>query len=75
MRLEGNVGLYYPYRQYTNLFIFRFVTLLCLRSTLRLFQFIQELDSLHFVLFLSDKGPMLETLDYTIRIGSTPKSS
>ena len=22
--------------------------------------------------FLSDKGPMLETLDYTIRIGSTP---
>ena len=25
-----------PYRQYTNLFIFRFVSLLCLRSTLRL---------------------------------------
>ena len=25
----------------------------------------------HF-LFLSDEGPMLETLDYTIRIGSTP---
>ena len=23
-------------------------------------------------LFLSDEGPMLETLDYTIRIGSTP---
>ena len=23
-------------------------------------------------MFLSDKGPMLETLDYTIRIGSTP---
>ena len=23
-------------------------------------------------LFLSDDGPMLETLDYTIRIGSTP---
>ena len=22
--------------------------------------------------FLSDEGPMLETLDYTIRIGSTP---
>ena len=24
------------------------------------------------MLFLSDEGPMLETLDYTIRIGSTP---
>ena len=24
------------------------------------------------VLFLSDEGPTLETLDYTIRIGSTP---
>ena len=23
-------------------------------------------------MFLSDEGPMLETLDYTIRIGSTP---
>ena len=23
-------------------------------------------------MFLSGKGPMLETLDYTIRIGSTP---
>ena len=27
----------YPYRQYNNLFIFRFVSLLCLRSTLRLY--------------------------------------
>ena len=25
-----------------------------------------------FFLFLSDEGPMLETLDYTIRMGSTP---
>ena len=25
-----------------------------------------------FILFLSDEGPMLETLDHTIRIGSTP---
>ena len=25
-----------------------------------------------FFFFLSDEGPMLETLDYTIRIGSTP---
>ena len=24
------------------------------------------------MLFLSDEGPMLETLDFTIRIGSTP---
>ena len=24
------------------------------------------------ILFLSDEGPTLETLDYTIRIGSTP---
>ena len=28
-----------PYWQYTDLFIFRFVSLLCLRSTLRLFYF------------------------------------
>ena len=27
--------------------------------------------SLHFI-FLSDEGPTLETLDFTIRIGSTP---
>ena len=33
------LGLYYPYRQHTDLFIFRFVSLLCLRSTPRLFQF------------------------------------
>ena len=33
-----NVRLYYPYWQYTDLFIFRFVSLLCLRSTLRLLQ-------------------------------------
>ena len=33
-----NVRLYYPYWQYTNLFIFRFVSLLCLRSTLRWFK-------------------------------------
>ena len=26
-------------------------------------------------MFLSDEGPMLETLDYTIRIGSTPTFS
>ena len=35
-----------------------------------------EDDSFYMVetetLFLSDEGPMLETLDYTIRIGSTP---
>ena len=27
-----------------------------------------------YFLFLPDEGPMLETLDYTIRIGSTPTS-
>ena len=32
-----NVRLYYPYRQYTNLFIVWFVSEHCLRSTLRLF--------------------------------------
>ena len=31
------VRLYYPYRLYINLFIFRFVSPLCLRRTLRLF--------------------------------------
>ena len=31
-----NARLYYSYWQYTDLFIFRFVSLLCLRSTLRL---------------------------------------
>ena len=36
---------------------------------LRLFRF-----SFSFVWFLSDEGPTLETLDYTIRIGSTPTS-
>ena len=27
---------------------------------------------IYYFLFLSDEGPMLETLDHTIRIGSTP---
>ena len=31
-----NVRLYYPYWQYTDLFTFQFVSLLCLRNTLRL---------------------------------------
>ena len=34
----GNARLYYPYWRYTDLFIFRFVSLLCLRSTLRLYK-------------------------------------
>ena len=132
-----NVRLYFPYWQYTDLFIFRFVSLLCLRSTLRLFHFwifyrcdpmpnlkkfchnlrhklvshlfpfLTSINKLALRLFdlifsktrisshitfisrclcgkviphgfrsssrfLSDEGPMLETLDYTIRIGSTP---
>ena len=32
-------------------------------------QFIQYIN---LFVFLSDEGPMLETLDYTIRIGDTP---
>ena len=38
-----NVRLYYPYWQYTDLFIFRFVFLLSLRSTLRLLKLICDL--------------------------------
>ena len=37
-----NIRLYYPYWLYTDHFIFRFVSLLCLRSTLCLFQFGQS---------------------------------
>ena len=36
----SNVRLYYPYHPYTNLFIFQFVSLLCLRSTLRTYIYI-----------------------------------
>ena len=32
----------------------------------------QSRDTNRNLTFLSDEGPMLETLDYTIRIGSTP---
>ena len=37
-----------------------------------LFKLSKNLDLTQLNLFLSDEGPMLETLDYTIRIGSTP---
>ena len=37
-----NVRLYYPYWQYTDLFIFRFVSLLCLCSTLLLFNYFHK---------------------------------
>ena len=43
-----NARLYYPNRQYTNLFIFRFVSLLCLRSTLRLFYLYFQLAKISF---------------------------
>ena len=52
-----NVRLRFLYRQYTNLFIFRFVSQHCPRSTL------------HFML-LSERR--LKTLDFTFYIGSTP---
>ena len=55
MTLARNVTFYYPYLQYTNLFIFRFVSLLCLRSTLRLYIYIRMITygiSLDLVTFL-----------------------
>ena len=54
-----NVRPRFLYRQYTNLFKFRFVSLHSLRSTLRF-------------MFLSDEGPTFKTLDFTFYIGSTP---
>ena len=53
-----NVRLRFLHRQWTNLFIFRFVFQHCLRSTL------------HFM-FLSDEVRTLETLDFAFYIGST----
>ena len=35
----------------------------------------RNIKRLAFLTFLSDEGPMLETLDYTIRIVSTPNFS
>ena len=54
-----NVRLRFLYRQYSNLFIFRFIFQHCLRSTL------------HFM-FPSDEGPTVKTLDFAFYIGSTP---
>ena len=31
-----------------------------------------QINYIYIIIFLSDEGPMLETLDHTIRIGSTP---
>ena len=45
-----NVRPYYPYWQYTDLFIFRFVSLLCLRSTLRLLHTYSFVDFSYWVL-------------------------
>ena len=47
-----NVRLYYPYRQYTDLFIFRFVFQHCLRSTLRLY--IQCLFNIYTIMTFSE---------------------
>ena len=41
-KVQGIFRLYYSYWQYTDLFIFRFVSLLCLRSTLHIFQSLVE---------------------------------
>ena len=48
-----NVRLYYPYRQYTDLFIFRFVSEHCLRSTLRLFQTLLSILAVHQPFYIS----------------------
>ena len=53
-----NAKIYFLYRQYTNLFIFRFVFQHCLRSTLDF-------------MFLSHEGPTFKTLDFAFYIGST----
>ena len=34
-----------------------------------------QYSGMSIIMFLSDEGPMLETLDFTIRIGSTPTFS
>ena len=34
--------------------------------------FVREKTKMQIIGFLSDEGPMFETLDHTIRIGSTP---
>ena len=54
-----DVRRYFLYRQYTNLFIFWFVSQHCLRSTL------------HFM-FLSDEETTLKTFDFAFYFGSTP---
>ena len=45
----------------SKIFIFRYIKYI-----------LSRLIILNRLIFLSDEGPMLETLDYTIRIGSTP---
>ena len=51
-----NVRLYYPYWQYTNLFIFPFVSLLCLGSTLRL---LHLKLGFHWGIFSSDREVLI----------------
>ena len=51
--------IYYPYSQYTNLFIFRFVSLLYLRSTLRLFYCKFDLVILLYSICSSSMLPLL----------------
>ena len=59
-----NVRLYYPYRHYTNFFIFRFVSLLCLRNTLRVL-----LRGLDILAELGGWGVGLHIYIYTIYFG------
>ena len=69
--------LYYPCRHYTNLFIFRFVSEHCLRSTLCLFRTLLSVSAVHqpFYISICIWTPTQHAMfisDFTIRIGSIP---
>ena len=53
-------------------FVIVFLTWLAYVRSHDYFSYINSLVFFIYFLFLSDEGPMLETLDYTIRIGSIP---
>ena len=67
-----NVRLYVLYRQYTNLFIFRFVSEHCLGSKRYILLSISIVHQPFYILICIWTLPTLETLVFTIHIGSTP---
>ena len=67
-----NVSLYNPYRQYTSLFIFRFVCEQCLRSKRYILLSISAVHQPFHISICIWTMPSLETLDFTFYIGSTP---